>query len=61
MSLTTPLQTSLSDIVEDLFMVLTTKEKDVIVQRFSLDNKPRRTLESIGQFFSVTRERIRQI
>ncbi len=42
-------------------MVLTNKEKDVIVQRFSLDNKPRRTLESIGQHFSVTRERIRQI
>lgn len=42
-------------------MVLTGKEKDVIVQRFSLDNKPRRTLESIGQHFSVTRERIRQI
>lgn len=42
-------------------MVLTNKEKDVIIQRFSLDNKPRRTLESIGQRFSVTRERIRQI
>ena len=44
-----------------MFMVLTNKEKDVIVKRFSLDNKPRRTLESIGQQFSVTRERIRQI
>ena len=42
-------------------MVLTTKEKDVIIKRFSLDNKPRQTLESIGQMFSVTRERIRQI
>ncbi len=42
-------------------MVLTPKEKDVVVQRFSLDSKPRRTLETIGQQFSVTRERIRQI
>ncbi len=42
-------------------MVLTHKEKDVIVKRFSLDNKPKRTLEYIGQQFSVTRERIRQI
>ncbi len=51
----------LSTVVEEIFMVLTNKEKDVITQRFSLDNKPRRTLESIGKKFSVTRERIRQI
>jgi len=51
----------LSEVVEEMFMVLSTKEKDVIVKRFSLDNQPRRTLESIGQHFSVTRERIRQI
>ncbi|MBI4975697.1 hypothetical protein HZC20_03390 [Candidatus Peregrinibacteria bacterium] len=52
---------NLADAIEEMFMVLTTKEKDVIVQRFSLDNKPKRTLESIGQQFSVTRERVRQI
>lgn len=52
---------NLTEIIEDMFLVLTNKERDVIVQRFSLDNKPRRTLESIGQRFSVTRERIRQI
>jgi len=52
---------NLADVVEDMFMVLTSKEKDVIVKRFSLDNKPKRTLEYIGQQFSVTRERIRQI
>lgn len=57
----TNLQINLSEVIEDMFLVLTEKEKDVIVQRFSLDNKPRRTLESIGQHFSVTRERIRQI
>lgn len=52
---------NLSEVIEEMFLVLTNKEKDVIIQRFSLDNKPRRTLESIGQKFSVTRERIRQI
>ena len=52
---------NLTEIIEDIFLILTNKEKDVIVQRFSLDNKPKRTLESIGQQFSVTRERVRQI
>lgn len=52
---------NLTDIIEDMFLVLTTKEKEVIVSRFSLDNKPKLTLEKIGQKFSVTRERIRQI
>jgi hypothetical protein len=56
---TTPL--NLTDVIQEMFLVLTTKEKDVITQRFSLDDKPKRTLESIGQKFSVTRERIRQI
>jgi hypothetical protein len=52
---------NLTDIIEDMFMVLTDKEKEVIIKRFSLDNKPKQTLEKIGQSFSVTRERIRQI
>lgn len=58
---TSAVQVNLADVIEEMFLVLTSKEKDVIVQRFSLDNRPRRTLESIGQQFSVTRERIRQI
>jgi len=52
---------NLTEIIEDMFMVLTAKEKEVIIKRFSLDNKPKQTLEKIGQSFSVTRERIRQI
>lgn len=51
----------LAKIVEEIFLVLSQKEKEVMVKRFSLDNKPRWTLEKIGQKFSVTRERIRQI
>lgn len=52
---------NLTEIIEDMFLVLTPKEKEVIIKRFSLDNKPKQTLEKIGQAFSVTRERIRQI
>ncbi len=52
---------NLVDIIEDMFMVLTSKEKEVIIKRFSLDNGPKQTLERIGQSFSVTRERVRQI
>ncbi len=51
----------LKKILEDVFLVLTQKEKEVIIKRFSLNNEPRQTLEAIGQQFSVTRERIRQI
>ncbi len=55
------LKLNLSEIIDDIFMVLTEKEKEVVVQRFSLDNKEKRTLESIGKSFNVTRERVRQI
>ncbi len=55
-------KTRFSDILEDLFLVLSPKEKEVIVKRFALNNGgTRQTLESIGQSFSVTRERVRQI
>jgi len=52
---------NLNDAIDDIFLVLTDKEKEIIVKRFSLNNKPRQTLEKIGQKFAVTRERIRQI
>ncbi len=42
-------------------MVLSPKEKEVVIKRFSLNNTPKQTLESIGKKFGVTRERIRQI
>lgn len=57
----TSLKLNLVKILEDIFLVLTLKEKEVIIKRFSLNNEPRQTLEKIGQQFSVTRERIRQI
>jgi len=58
---TTKSTLNLEEVVWELLMVLSDKERQVIVKRFSLDNKPRQTLESIGRSFNVTRERIRQI
>lgn len=37
------------------------KHKEVVLRRFGLENDKRETLESIGQDFGVTRERVRQI
>ncbi len=51
----------LGQMVKEMFMVLTEKEQDVITRRFSLNNQPKQTLEKIGESFSVTRERVRQI
>ena len=51
----------LGKMIEEMFMVLTDKEQDVITRRFSLNNQPKQTLEKIGESFSVTRERVRQI
>lgn len=57
----THLPTSLQDLIADLFLVLTEKEREVIKRRFSIAGQPRQTLERIGKHFNVTRERIRQI
>lgn len=47
--------------IEDVFTCLTDREHKVLSLRFGLkDGKPR-TLEEVGQYFNVTRERIRQI
>ena len=40
---------------------LTEREKKVLRLRFGLNDGRARTLEEVGQFFGVTRERIRQI
>lgn len=58
--MTTKNDSVLNEIAEFL-LLLTQKERYVIERRFNLDKKDRATLEQIGQHFSVTRERIRQI
>lgn len=41
--------------------LLTSREKQVIVMRFGLDDGRRKTLEEVGTYFGITRERIRQL
>lgn len=48
-------------LVDNLLLLLSDKEKTVIRKRFGLHGKGKFTLEAIGQEFSVTRERVRQI
>lgn len=51
-------------LAEDITAVLQSlkpREAQVINMRFGLDGNPPMTLETIGKYFSVTRERIRQI
>jgi len=55
------LQLNLQDMISDLFLVLTEKEREVVRRRFSLTGQSRQTLEKIGKHFNVTRERVRQI
>ena len=40
---------------------LTEREQEVVRMRFGLDDGQPRTLEEVGRFFGVTRERVRQI
>ena len=40
---------------------LTEREKGVLALRFGMDDGTPRTLEEVGKYFGVTRERIRQI
>jgi len=50
-----------SELMPRLLNLLTKKEKDIIGRRFSLGNTTRETLDRIGQSYSITRERVRQI
>ena len=47
--------------LEDVLGTLTNREKRVLQLRFGLDDGRSRTLEEVGLYFGVTRERIRQI
>lgn len=48
-------------ICSDLLKDFLPKQKEVMVRRFGLAGGERETLESIGQSFGLTRERVRQI
>ncbi len=47
--------------VLELMDDLTKTERDILIMRFGLDDSDPQTLDTIGQLFGVTRERIRQI
>lgn len=50
-----------NEIINDLLKQLNTKEADVLRRRFGLSQREAETLETIGQSYNVTRERVRQI
>ncbi len=56
-----PQDIKLHELVENLLIVLSDKEKYIIKSRFALESQGKLTLEEIGQHFGVTRERVRQI
>lgn len=51
----------LKEQIEEVFSCLTDRERKVLYLRFGLKDGRPRTLEEVGQYFNVTRERIRQI
>jgi hypothetical protein len=48
-------------ICKDLVSDLKDREREVIVRRFGLEGREKETLQSIGNSFGITRERVRQI
>jgi len=57
----TVIQSSLRDTIADVLTSLTPREERIIRMRFGLGMTSDHTLEEVGNTFSVTRERIRQI
>jgi len=49
------------EVINSLLKILSTKEADVLRRRYGLTDAGKETLETIGSFYNVTRERIRQI
>ncbi|HEY1645683.1 MAG TPA: sigma-70 family RNA polymerase sigma factor, partial [Candidatus Saccharimonadales bacterium] len=51
----------LKEHVKEMLSALTEREQKILRLRFGLEDGKSHTLEEVGQEFSVTRERIRQI
>jgi len=56
-----PDKNSIKKVVGALIKNLSDRNKDIVLRRFGLKTGEKETLESIGQSYGVTRERIRQI
>ena len=54
-------QELLKESVQEVLKTLSPREAQVVIMRFGLDGSAPKTLEEVGRFFGVTRERIRQI
>ncbi|NUM25332.1 MAG: hypothetical protein HUU49_01775 [Candidatus Buchananbacteria bacterium] len=52
---------NLSELVNSLLKNLSSKESDILSRRFGLMGREKETLEQIGKYYNITRERIRQI
>ena len=50
-----------SALLKEVFTTLAPRERAILSMRFGLEDDIPRTLEEVGEFFGVTRERIRQI
>ena len=55
------IQTNLKEATNKILSTLTSREEKVLRMRFGIGLQSDHTLEEVGQQFSVTRERIRQI
>ncbi len=51
----------LKEVLGDVMHVLSQREREVLELRFGLIDDKQRTLEDVGNFFGITRERARQI
>ena len=51
----------LKEKIEEAFATLTEREQQILRMRFGLNGEKPGTLEKVGQYFNLTRERIRQI
>ncbi len=49
------------ELIVNLLKNLSAKESDILSRRFGLVGKEKETLEQIGKYYNITRERIRQI
>jgi RNA polymerase primary sigma factor len=47
--------------IQQVLDSLTPKEREIVVMRFGLDDGRIKTLKEIGEFFNISRERVRQI
>jgi hypothetical protein len=58
---TSDLEVDLSQLIFNMIQELPERSRNIIVKRFSLDDKGIRTLDKIGKDYGITRERVRQI